>query len=93
VNVVVVGQDNNPTLNVVSLTAQDGGANQVGGSMLVKFAGIPGRNYSIQTTDSLAEPVVWTTVASLTAGVNGIFQYTDNEVYGHPTRFYRAFVP
>jgi hypothetical protein len=61
------------------------------GSRRLTFAGIPGRTYRVQSSDSLS-PASWTDRASVTADAQGRFQFTDPPVLP-PTRFYRTIHP
>jgi hypothetical protein len=88
VNVTVAPQDPGPTKNIVSITA-------AGADAVVRFAGIPGRTYQIETTDDLAPLIIWTPhpAGPQLAGTNGVIEITDP---APPSpRFYRAieFIP
>ncbi len=75
--------DHQPTANFICV-------NSVNGNVLVRFAGIPGRRYEIQTTSSLIEPIIWIShpAGPQVAQPNGIFQIIDP---APPSpRFYRA---
>jgi hypothetical protein len=61
------------------------------GSVLLRFSGIPGRNYSIQFSNSL-DPPAWQTLATRAANGLGTFEYTDSPPPGE-TRFYRSIHP
>lgn len=58
------------------------------GSLRVVFAGIPGRTYAVQVTDSLA-PADWQALACGPAGASGLLAAVDPAPAGG-TRFYRA---
>lgn len=68
-----------------------GKISQADGSMLIQFIGIPGRAYRVQATPNLIAPPtpVWTTLTTLTAGANGMFEYQDPAPLP-PSRYYRA---
>ncbi len=87
VTILPDGSDTSPTSNIISLVAGPGGM------VTVTFIGLPTVNYRVQATDSLAPPVVWTTLATMQAGVNGQFSYTDADAPSHPSRFYRSVSP
>ncbi|HEV8543976.1 MAG TPA: hypothetical protein VGR78_16415, partial [Verrucomicrobiae bacterium] len=57
---------------------------------IVRYAGIPGRTYEIQTTSSLASPIIWTPhpAGPQMAKPDGTFEIIDQ---APPSpRFYRA---
>ena len=54
-------------------------------SVLVRFAGIPGRNYQVQRSTDLNN---WTTLTTLPAPPHGIIEYNDPMVL--PSAFYRT---
>lgn len=56
--------------------------------IVVRFVGIPGVEYQIQSTPSLTDPV-WGPVATAVAGSNGLFEVRDVR-QSDQTRFYRA---
>jgi hypothetical protein len=59
----------------------------VDGSVRIRFSGVPGRTYSLQS--GLAASGPWSTIAVLTAPANGVLEYTDTfEILG--MRFYRT---
>jgi hypothetical protein len=62
------------------------------GTIRLRFAGIPGRTYNIQATDTLRNPV-WLTLETRVAGVRGDFEFHDTDALNHPTRFYRTIAP
>jgi hypothetical protein len=83
VNVVLAPGTDDPTQNIVSITSS-------GADMIVRFAGIPGRSYRIETTADLTPPITWTPhpAGPQVAGANGVIQLTDP---APPSpRFYRA---
>jgi hypothetical protein len=61
-------------------------------TMTLNFAGIPGRTYLLQFTESLALPVRWTDFSTNTAPVNGLFSVSDTNAVT-PNRFYRSRSP
>jgi len=83
---VVVRADGAPTLNIVKLTP-------AGGTMLIRFAGIPGQSYLIQASESLTPPIPWQELGSVTAGADGQFEFSDAEAGLFPIRYYRTFAP
>lgn len=87
VEVVVQSVGTQPTLNLVSVVALPGGAT------LLTVAGIPGLEYAIQAKASLDPAVPWTTLGRVTAGANGLFQFTDSDAPNHSMRYYRAIGP
>jgi hypothetical protein len=62
------------------------------GTIRLRFAGIPGRTYRIQATETLLSPT-WTTLVTRLAGVQGDFEFNDVGVLSNPTRFYRTVSP
>ena len=66
---------------------------QPGGTVLLRYTGIPGRTYAIQATPNLAPPVEWTTLGSSVADANGIFEWFDTDAPNHPQQFYRTEAP
>jgi hypothetical protein len=67
-----------PTQNQVLMMTTPNG-------VLVRFAGIPGRNYQVQRSTDLNN---WTTLATLPAPPHGIIEYNDPMVL--PAAFYRT---
>src|SRR5262249_49617772 len=73
------------TNTIVILATEPGGTNQTqnitgianngDGSVTVGFAGIPNRNYVIQATTNLSNPV-WESIATNNSGTNGLWNYT-----------------
>jgi hypothetical protein len=83
VNVILTPGSDEQTQNTVSITSS-------GADVIVRFAGIPGRTYRIETTADLTPPITWTPhpAGPLVAGANGVIQLTDP---APPSpRFYRA---
>ncbi|HEX3102648.1 MAG TPA: hypothetical protein VHQ01_12680, partial [Pyrinomonadaceae bacterium] len=74
------------TPNITSFTMLQSGAAQI------KFAGIPGKSYLIQATTNIASPV-WITIATNTAGTNGLFIFIDTDAPNYPSRYYRTAKP
>ncbi|MEI7909693.1 MAG: family 78 glycoside hydrolase catalytic domain [Verrucomicrobiota bacterium] len=66
---------------------------QPDGSRQVRFAGVAGRIYRIQSSESMADAAAWTTRATVAAAAtDGSFSFTDTQPL--PTaRFYRAVFP
>jgi hypothetical protein len=58
----------------------------------VTFSGAAGSQYLVQTTSNLIPPVLWSSIATNTAGTNGLWSFADSLTNG-PQRFYRAAVP
>jgi hypothetical protein len=81
---VLVASGNLPSANKVSLELL------AGGSVRVRFAGIPGHNYLVQRATDVEGP--WTTAATLTAPLHGLIEYVDASP-PQPTAFYRTTVP
>jgi hypothetical protein len=86
VTVSISSPSANPTLNILSVTG--GFPNPA----IVRFAGIPGREYTIQSSPVFSPPV-WTTLGRATVGPNGIAEFTDHGAATEPTVFYRALQP
>ena len=92
-----LGATSTGTVNVTIIDDDEESANQISmtingnGSVDVVFAGIPGRSYRIQTSETLA-PGSWTTRATVIADPLGKIPYLDP-----PTppliRFYRTVSP
>ena len=61
---------------------------QVPGGFRVRFAGIPGHTYRLQRSPDL---MTWSTIATITAPIHGIIEYTDTTVL--PSAFYRTLSP
>ena len=63
-----------------------------GNTATIKFFGIPGIQYDVQRTTSLAEPVYWTTLTTgspLSPGTDGSFTFTDTPA-PNGTAYYRS---
>ncbi len=86
VTIVIQGDSSAPTGNILSLTYLS-----ATGFKLVRFQGIPGRTYRIQATDSLS-PADWTTLALVTSGANGVYEFTDGDIT-RTNRYYRSLWP
>ena len=89
---VTVRDKNAPTLNVVSITLTPQN------TVLVKFAGIPGETYLIQSTDDLGQPFgvppgVTPPADRKTADPAGRFEFEDTTNASTSSRFYRAIAP
>ncbi len=79
---IFVAAGNVPSMNRVSITPTDLG-------FLIRFAGVPGRNYQIQRSTDL---ITWSPLVTLVAPLHGIMEYEDtNPPVG--TGFYRTVVP
>jgi len=70
-----------------------------GAEFVVRFAGIPGTNYTIEAADNLTPPVPWTKKVNKVAPADnmagfgiGVFEYRENTL-GAPQRFYRTVYP
>jgi hypothetical protein len=61
------------------------------GHFHVGFAGIPGYSYTVQYSGNANGP--WTTITSLTAGTNGVFEFEDPTEPVPSSRYYRAVYP
>jgi hypothetical protein len=81
---VNIHTDNAQSQNVTKIDMQADGAH-------LAFAGIPGRTYRVQTTDSLA-PANWVDRAFVPADALGKIPFLD-PVPLPPTRFYRTLFP
>jgi hypothetical protein len=81
VSVTVVMADNSSSQNTISMTTD-------GADVIVRFAGIPEREYTVQYTTDLVTPS-WITLGSRSAGSNGVFEFRD-VAPGDPERFYRT---
>jgi hypothetical protein len=85
VTVTIAAADNLQPHNFQISTLPDG-------TVKLDFAGIPNFTYLIQATLDLGMPS-WTTIATNTAGTNGLFEYIDLDATNHPTRYYRTATP
>lgn len=63
-----------------------------GGSVLIRFDGIPDRTYRIEYCDDLG-PGAWQTLGGTTADDSGLVDYLDTPPAEVPQRFYRAVYP
>ena len=54
------------------------GATATGPDVNLRFAGIPGKSYLVQRSQSLTPPVTWTTIATVAANSSGFVLYTDS---------------
>ena len=79
---IVVGP---PPTNSVAGTVINGD-----GSVTLSFVGVPGYQYQVDATPDLAPPVVWTTISTNTADINGQWQLTEPQATYFPKRFYRS---
>jgi hypothetical protein len=59
-------------------------------SFLLRFSGVPGNEYWLETSTNL---VFWLPLTVLTAGSDGSFGFLHADSPGSPTRFYRLRVP
>ncbi len=73
-----------PTLEIVSFDVL------TGGSVLLRFTGVPGAVYHLEVSSDMA---TWSRVTDRTADAAGQFQYEDTEAASIPTRFYRTVGP
>ena len=88
------GKSTDGTAEILVMTAElpDGvtlnyiGANTGASGIVLKFVGIPGRSYTLQSCTDLGNPV-WENRETKITGVTGLFEYTDT--YEGATRFYR----
>ena len=53
-----------------------GPVNNGNGTLTISYLGIPGANYSLDTTSSLTPPITWTPVATQAAAANGALSFT-----------------
>ncbi len=83
VTIRVSGGNPSPSRNVLTLDRD------LSGRVTIRFAGIPGRQYRIEATADLANPS-WSSLGNATAGVNGLFEFTDTDAANHVTRYYRS---
>jgi|GEM_PF-2326693 len=75
---------NAPAQNVIDLTQLHSGAARV------RFSGVPGFNYHIQTSSDFTH---WDSAADRIASSVGQFEYIDDAAASFPTRFYRTLWP
>ena len=79
-------------LQVAAPSGKDPIQRQRDGSVALSFAGVPGRVYRIQYTDSISNPD-WHDLGTRTADSSGVCQFTDRPPTDVPTRYYRAVSP
>jgi len=60
------------------------------GTATLSIVGVPGYTYQLDATMDLTPPVVWTTISTNTADINGLWQFTDQQATNYPDRFYRS---
>jgi hypothetical protein len=60
------------------------------GLMRVRFAGAPGRTYQIEASTNFAN---WVTIGIVTAPLNGIVEFIDQDTTTYRQRFYRTVKP
>jgi autotransporter-associated beta strand protein len=60
------------------------------GSVTLNFVGVANYTYQVDATTNLSPPVVWTTISTNTADINGLWQITDLQATNYPQRFYRS---
>jgi hypothetical protein len=82
---VNVRSDNGPSPNLIITSLGNG-------SFRVRFHGIYGRTYRIQSTEDLDNPN-WVSLGSATANEFGVFDFVDTLPSGSPVRFYRSIYP
>lgn len=58
--------------------------------MGLRMVGIPWRSYVVQASSDM---INWTSLATLVAGPNGIFEFVDADAVNFPIRFYRLALP
>lgn len=63
-----------------------------GTNVFLRFSGLPARSYRVQFTPKLSPPA-WQTLGSVTAGSDGLFQFTDTNGWRQTQRFYRMVWP
>jgi hypothetical protein len=73
---------------LVALNLQDNGNDTV----TVTFQGTPGVQYFVQANSDLSQPFGWAVVSTNTAGINGLWTYTEAKA-GRAQRFYRGALP
>jgi hypothetical protein len=82
---VTVNVNQTALVEARSLAIQDLG----NGSLRLVFSGIPGRTYTIQCTDDVAQPV-WQTLGTFAANASGIYEYVDTPPSNTGMRLYRS---
>ena len=86
------------TVGIQSQVTSEVGQTQIGvtpgtgSSMIIRFVGIPGRNYTIEFTTSLTSPS-WNILGLATARTDGIYEYQDTEALLFGQRYYRVTSP
>jgi hypothetical protein len=60
------------------------------GTVSLNFVGVPGYIYQVDAATNLTPPVIWTTISTNTADINGLWQVTDIDATDYPQRFYRS---
>jgi len=60
------------------------------GTATLSFVGVPGYTYQLDATTDLTPPVIWTTISTNTADINGLWQYTDQQATNYVNRYYRS---
>ncbi|MDB6122378.1 MAG: hypothetical protein JWQ71_1371, partial [Pedosphaera sp.] len=78
------GAANQPAQNIVSMNVLPNS------HALLRFAGIPGRIYTIQASTNM---ITWTNLSAATAATNGTFQFEDADAASFPIRYYRTVYP
>jgi hypothetical protein len=86
VTVSLVEAGTEPTLNILGVSG--GYPNPA----ILRFAGIPGRTYVVQSSPSF-NPPVWRTLGSIVVPANGIAEFHDPEAATQPVLFYRTMAP
>jgi autotransporter-associated beta strand protein len=84
-NDVVLASVSAPTVPTISIHVLNDGAAEISGT------GQTGHVYVIETTDSLAAPVSWTSIVTNTFDAGGAFTFTDTNALPAAIRFYRIF--
>jgi hypothetical protein len=59
------------------------------GSVTLSLGGASGYTYILETTTNLTLPGSWQSIATNTAGTNGVWQFTDTQATNFTQRFYR----
>ena len=59
------------------------------GSVTLSLGGASGHTYILETTTNLTLPGSWQSIATNTAGTNGVWQFTDTQATNFTQRFYR----
>ena len=80
-------------INVVGSPPTDSVARTVvngAGSVTLSFVGVPNCTYMVEATADLTPPMVWTTISTNIAGLNGQWQVTDLQATNYPNQFYRS---